>query len=458
MKERTTCYSSKESRLKELRGRFTIKSNEVASRNEVSYWNLSCPFEWVKYSCAHQGGSHADLAKRVEYEASECDLPAFDASSLSRALDGGKRLVFLGDSLVRQISISMSCMLHHAALIKRFDVGWPKCSVGSWPCHDTVNCRKCGEHSGFNEMSIYLNDTISGASRRTGGIIHTLSGKGFHFFGFNPRHEFTFREDDILVVETVRIDDFAIVQKNLNTYFGSQAALPRFIWLMGWPSFFNTQGGHYNESRLSELETNSSSKSHCRSTVPKNSLNEDLAKRVKEWKIHSDGSGVPVSISTGRTSRLGFNEGPFRDRHRVRLSRTASKSRNTTQLEKDIDGILWLQGEESIGDYTVGSGVGAHGDCLHLCQPGPPDEIARALSWMIIGIVEESHVKRRADKVDRHSAARHLLSSNSDASSDDSIIFISSLVFPLTCILFIFVTVIARGGPRKFNNGIAYFT
>jgi hypothetical protein len=55
-------------------------------------------------------------------------------------------------------------------------------------------------------------------------------------------------------------------------------------------------------------------------------------------------------------------------------------------LNESVDGIIWLDGLNNLGNAKVGEGSGPYGDCLHFCMPGPADEVARALYWLILGI------------------------------------------------------------------------
>lgn len=370
----TRCFCDTKSRLEGLRGRFV----EAPHESRPDYWNLSCPFEWSKYSCAHQEGNQANISQFVHYEADGCDLPVFDPIVFADSL-AGKRLIFVGDSISRQVSISLSCMLYGAGYVERYEVGWPACApqnksyVPGWPCHQTVNCVPCGEHSGFNEYSVYLEN---------GGVIHSFNGLGFHYYGHNTRHELKFNSTDMVVVESVRTDGLARIKKNFAIYFMHQRALPHFIWLPAWPSFFNTANGSYDTLSLAMREEHRSQR-HCRESVPIDPKQERIFAEIRNWSIESDASGQPV-VSRSRR-KVGFHEGP---QSKVGEGIITDRA-GLPQLSRRFEGILRLEGVETLGDYTVGSGVGAHGDCLHLCQPGPPDQMARALSWMLIAIGEE---------------------------------------------------------------------
>jgi hypothetical protein len=391
------CYADNESRLEGLQGRFVVKED---GHEEAGYWNLSCPLEWSKYSCAHQNAKHANISRLVHYEAANCELPLFNPVVFANSL-AGRRLIFLGDSLVRQVSISLSCMLLGTNLVERYEVGWPACEETSrrltskehreqarqarrkqaWPCHDTVNCIPCGPHSGFNEYSLYL---------KNGGVIHTFVGEGFHFYGNDSRQAITYNSSDFVVLEGIHSEGRRRLWDNIRVYFSHQKELPHFIWLHGWPAFFQTRAGSYEPSVLQRLRT-SGGKPSCRDRVPTSTVMKQITEKVKNLTISSDASGQEVeSLSS---VHLKFSSGPYSGGSQ----RIFTPPSGELKINRSFEGILWLEGEEEIGNYTVGQGVGAHGDCQHLCMPGPPDQIARALSWMLIAIGEEDEGAARAE-------------------------------------------------------------
>lgn len=123
----------------------------VRHHHHHGYWNLSCPFEWSKYSCIHQG--HDTIAKLSSHY--EKKYPPLSPTALHKFL---QRKVFLfGDSLLRQVFISAACQ-HHKHSRSQY-IPWEK----AWPCHGTVNCISGGPHSGFNEAAI---------SWKEGGELH----------------------------------------------------------------------------------------------------------------------------------------------------------------------------------------------------------------------------------------------------------------------------------------------
>lgn len=114
-----------------------------------SYCNLSCPFEWSKYSCVLQG-QHDKAAQAREH--------------VHRALDGlgdlrlpaGRRVVFVGDSQLRQVFIAIACALEASGSVAEKRMDWA--STTAWPCHGYPACRSFDIHSGFAVASLFTHD------------------------------------------------------------------------------------------------------------------------------------------------------------------------------------------------------------------------------------------------------------------------------------------------------------
>ena len=127
------------------------------------YWNLSCPYEWSKYSCVHQGALAHARAARPGFVPRGCRLLDVDGSRLARTLRG-RRLHLHGDSLVRQVFIGLGCSTRDA--IQDEYIAWGR----KWPCHSTKNCVRDGVHSGFNSGSFfYDNSSVVVGFGRGGG-------------------------------------------------------------------------------------------------------------------------------------------------------------------------------------------------------------------------------------------------------------------------------------------------
>ena len=120
------------------------------------YYNLTCEFEWSKYSCVHQG----QIRKALESITYASKNIVYDIGQYVK--NGGlqnARLVLVGDSLMRQIFIAIACST--AESIDKKKVNW----MEEWPCHGTMNCINTGLHGGFN---------IASVTYKEGGEIHFL--------------------------------------------------------------------------------------------------------------------------------------------------------------------------------------------------------------------------------------------------------------------------------------------
>ena len=121
---------------------------------ELSYWNLSCPLEWSKYSCVHHSSDINKPAAAESYKfawgRSENRELLLEAIGLSRSgLLQGRRVLIVGDSLSRQVFISLGCILGQQ--IEYVKVPWI-----DWPCRGVANCVRSGEHSGFDTASFKI--------------------------------------------------------------------------------------------------------------------------------------------------------------------------------------------------------------------------------------------------------------------------------------------------------------
>ena len=104
------------------------------------YYNLSCPFEWSKYSCIHQDNMiKANLSLNYYLKMHNIDINQLLNKSLRN-----RRIFLVGDSLMRQIFIAIGCL--SISSIKSYDIDW----MSTWPCHNMTNCIESNEHSGFN--------------------------------------------------------------------------------------------------------------------------------------------------------------------------------------------------------------------------------------------------------------------------------------------------------------------
>ncbi|KAL7465580.1 hypothetical protein ACHAXS_005896 [Conticribra weissflogii] len=159
-------------------GEIPSKSATVLSSlvNQVGYFNLSCPFEMSKTSCAFLENSDEDRARTrvsAEYYKSNIDVIR---NAFKNAFFGGdnsqntaKRVFMTGDSLTRQLFISLVCNAFtlYSGLIEHVEVNWKEVD----PCRNPSLCKiKGGEHGTFDAASVKF---------RGGMEVHFVPHKGF---------------------------------------------------------------------------------------------------------------------------------------------------------------------------------------------------------------------------------------------------------------------------------------
>jgi hypothetical protein len=294
------CFADPSDRFHALSGTWTKSSASLA------YSNLSCPLEWSKYSCAHQGAvAHSRTAASLRFEPTGCRLLHLAGErSVARAFPSGRRVWFVGDSLLRQVLIAMGCTLPLA----RTEADWPPCSRrGRWPCHETLNCIDCGPHSGFNRVSLHL---VGGAS------LHYTT-RGASATSELPSEV---RAGDVVVIQP------GVHGSSRRSLAVAERALRRnasAIWLVTPQDVFKSPGGDgsYNVSYLRKIaRTQRSSDLSCAAWTPP-------TRSRAEW----------------------------------------AALRRAPELLRRLSGVVDLEGLNGLGDAKVGGGVGSFGDCQHFC-------------------------------------------------------------------------------------------
>ena len=118
--EPALCYANVSARFEPLRGSWGN------STHEPTYWNLSCPLEWSKYSCVHQGAeAHALESRSLTFKPANCELPRLLKDEYERVFPRqgpGRRIIFQGDSHMRQVFIAFSCLI--SAHVQSFAPEW----------------------------------------------------------------------------------------------------------------------------------------------------------------------------------------------------------------------------------------------------------------------------------------------------------------------------------------------
>jgi hypothetical protein len=113
------------------------------------YWNLTCPLELSMFSGVHMGGGdyvHRAWAAREVAEKAVTYFAIADWSALE-----GRRIVFVGDSLMRQVFISMACLAWDRVV--DYSIPWFHRRVVRTHHPNTVGN---GPHSKFEEGRVLL--------------------------------------------------------------------------------------------------------------------------------------------------------------------------------------------------------------------------------------------------------------------------------------------------------------
>uniref|UniRef100_A0A7S1WSH4 SGNH domain-containing protein n=1 Tax=Alexandrium catenella TaxID=2925 RepID=A0A7S1WSH4_ALECA len=298
------------------------------------YSNLSCPFEWSKYSCVHMGGN---FQKQAELGAEYFGTHSGEIQDAFGSMPPpDSRTVMIGDSTLRQLFISIACL--SSPFLAESRVDWAE---DHWPCHGSDNCISHGVQSGFNVGSLrYTNGhelhylPHSGTLHLGEGAIFARMRRELAVFGgatLGPNTALRSQCGGRLsardtVVAGVGIHD-ELVESTINDLSALGEAMrslpdqPRLLLVASLTQHFDTEDGTWRGPKAS---------SAC----------------------------VPAEA-----------QNPREVREAARL-----------QPGKNIDEVIsW--GDAGLGAHHIGNG-----DCSHYCMPGVPDTVAARLFRRLRGI------------------------------------------------------------------------
>ena len=107
--------------------------NDINIPPTMGYYNLSCPFEWYKYSCAAIQDNEVDeqvtAASMQYYQQHLAEIfRAFHSVSMNhpqqQQQQQPKRILMTGDSLLRQLFISLACNAYSLNIIEQSEIQW----------------------------------------------------------------------------------------------------------------------------------------------------------------------------------------------------------------------------------------------------------------------------------------------------------------------------------------------
>ena len=307
----------------------------------LGYYNLSCPFEWHKYSCASIQTNIVDekvTAASVQYYLQHSSEIRRIFESVFIDQHQPKRIFMTGDSLLRQLFISIACNAFSLGAVRQSVVQWRD----EWPCPGGL--KKCaimgGQHSGFDAASIIFTNGME---------LHFVPHGGFAFKDNSKG------EPDVLLRMKWQIDNLGKIG------FGRKTALPP----SGPMDVFCYNVGAHSVLIDSRKELNFFA----------SEIATPLMKSERRPKI--------VYVMTP-TSHFNTDDGQYirfdvmDAEKRKCIDRVAYNPR--AELEKrmlkpgvNVDAML------DYDDLKLGALHIQKGDCLHYCMPGVVDLVAARL-------------------------------------------------------------------------------
>ena len=328
--------------------------------DRLLYNNLSCHFEWSKYSCSHQSDNviRAMESRKLVLRHRELILSSF----VGQGPEKDTRLIFIGDSLLRQIFISLAChiLTFQSSLVDTFKADWPnEHGKHTWPCHATHDCVKKGPHSGFDKASLRF---------KNGAEIHYVASHGgidkivARMLGEMKDNEFATlnRKSTALVSKhTERLTSRDTLLFCRGIHYTMKGTKKSMTLLQNLAIEFDDDDNNNNKKRSATTSRgNPSSSSSFLSSTP------------KVWYMTTPTQHFPTkngqylaNMKKIAACRLNVTENP----RRTLEVKTLTKYKNT-----DYRGIrIFEYNDLNYGAYHVGGK-----DCSHYCMPGPPDLVA----------------------------------------------------------------------------------
>ena len=324
---------------------------------DIGYFNLSCPFEWSKYSCAYMQRSDSDASATrasTEYYLQHLDFIQAAYDHIIHPTNGvknePKRIFFSGDSLMRQLFVAIAC--NAATLSDNFVehavVPWKD----DWPTRPGTPSITSGEHGGFDAASIRL-----------------VNGLELHFVPHLGYKDEDSAEPQVLQRVIRDIEEYGHVT------FGDKTAMTPgdnhvdvLVYNAGIHTGMDGQAGrnvrhfgHIIGRKLIELERN-------------NSIAVAVPKKKRTRTIYVTTPSQHYGTHDGQWQQKGMSVGSKQCVNRISANPRADFERKILKVGKNVDAIL------EYDDLKFGQMHVHHGqDCSHYCMPGVPDVVGAQL-------------------------------------------------------------------------------
>ena len=317
----------------------------------MGYFNLSCPFEWYKYSCAaNQDNAFDEQVTTASKQYYLDHLPQifrafYSTLNLSDGMDRHnqnlpqpKRIFMTGDSLLRQVFVSVACNAFSLNAIEQSEVKWRD----PWPCPKGFS--KCGEysggqHSGFDAASIRF---------KNGMEIHYVSHEGI------PPGDWSGTERDVLQRMKRQIETSGGIDFGTKTAFPPSGPMDVLVYNLG---------------------------AHESPAKSKRSLNmfvSDIATPLMKMKERPKIVYVTTPTAHFNTPNGQYIPNQMDESKKQCIDRVSSNPK--ADLEKEIlqEGIN-IDILLDYDDLELGALHVHKGDCLHYCMPGVVDLVGARL-------------------------------------------------------------------------------
>ena len=325
------------------------QNHDVNFPTAIGYYNLSCPFEWYKYSCASM--QENDFDAKVTEASTQYYRQHF--AFIRKAFDSlfdvqispqhPKRIFMTGDSLLRQLFISLACnafSLYDDA-VELAEVQWRN----EWPCPPGLShCRiRGGLQSGFDAASI----------RFTSGVeIHFVPHHGFAYGDMSKG------EPEVLGRLKEQIDRMGTIDFGIKTAFPPSGPMDALVYNVGV---------HYSISQSKKII------SYFDKNIATPLIKKGLKGERRPKLIYVLTPTQHFNTDDGQYIRQRMDDEKSKCVERVPFNPRAELEKRQLKTGYNVDMLL------DYDDLELGGLHVQKGDCTHYCMPGAVDLVAARL-------------------------------------------------------------------------------
>jgi len=314
----------------------------------MGYYNLSCPFEWYKFSCAaiqdNQFDEQVTAASLKYYHQHRAEIWVAFESVLNTAQTHNppppqqpKHIFLTGDSLLRQVFISIACHAFSLNAVERSEIQWRKkspCPGGHTKCAITG-----GPQSGFDAASV----------RFTNGMeLHYVPHQGI------ANGDWSNAEPHVLQRLMRQVTNSGQIDFGTKTAFPPSGPMDVLVYNLG---------AHENTTKSREMLT---------------SFALDIATPLMKSEQGPKIVYVTTPTAHFNTTDGQWQDGGMDDKEKQCVDRISRNPR--AELEKQIiEAGVNVDVLIDYDDLELGALHVHKGDCLHYCMPGAADLVGARL-------------------------------------------------------------------------------